>query len=216
MALNWWWKEGARQEVVWKIFHVDCDTHISASKPTLRHHLTRVTLIWLHKQYLTGKLLISAFFNVALKEAGASDIIISLVFLMGNWNKGNWFMQLYVPSGHRIDMETHTLRLHPTWNIVFLANLINIVHRRENITFPPLEFPSRCIISVTLIYSVSEQPAVRIPKASWWVAKACRRFHIQIMSSSLFGFKKQKTTPREVMYVIKMKHKDNLLGRKIL
>lgn len=32
-------------------------------------------------------------------------------------------MQLYVPSGHRIDMETHTLRLHPTWNIVFLAYL---------------------------------------------------------------------------------------------
>lgn len=69
-------------------------------------------------------------------------------------------MQLYVPSGHRIDMETHTLSLHPTWNIVFLANLINIVHRRENITFPPLEFPSRCIISVTLIYSVSVQPAI--------------------------------------------------------
>lgn len=69
-------------------------------------------------------------------------------------------MQLYVPSGHRIDMETHTLRLHPPRNIVFLANSINVVYRGENITFPPLEFPSRCIILATLIYSVSVQPAI--------------------------------------------------------
>lgn len=123
MVLSWWWKAGARQRVVWKISPVDSDTHTSL--PLNPPWVARVILTWLHKQYLTGKLSamwrFSFLLSARLWDRQGHQTQFFLVFQMGNWSKENWIMQLHAPSGHKIDMGTHTLRLQPPQDIVFLA-----------------------------------------------------------------------------------------------
>lgn len=48
-----------------------------------------------------------------------------------------------------------TFTLQPSQDVVFLANSINnLLYMEGKMSLPlPLKFPSRCIISVTLIYS---------------------------------------------------------------